>query len=77
MEEKKVTVVNIQNNSGGYNLRGDTLTFESNLGTIAMDLRSGLEVAYTLIDCLGLDYYKDTVEKAEMKIVDMEEGVSH
>lgn len=77
MEDKKVTVVTIGNNTGGYNLVGNTLTFESNLGTIAMDLRSGLEVAYTLIDCLGLNYYSDPVEKAEMKIVDMEEGVSH
>lgn len=76
MEEKKVTVVNIQNNSGGYNLVGDTLTFESNLGTVAMDLRSGLEVAYTLIDCLNLDYYKNTVEDAEMKIVEMEDSIS-
>lgn len=72
-EETKISLVN---NSGGYNLVGDTLTFESNLGTVAMDLRSGLEVAYTLIDCLNLDYYKNTVEDAEMKIVEMEESIS-
>lgn len=76
MEEEKVTLLEIENNSGGSNLAGDKLVFQSNIGTIGMDLRSGLEVAYTLIDCLNLDYYKNTVEDAEMKIVEQEEGVS-
>lgn len=74
--KEEVTKISLVNNSGGYNLVGDTLTFESNLGTVAMDLRSGLEVAYTLIDCLNLDYYKNTVEDAEMKIVEMEDSIS-
>ena len=77
MEEEKVTLLEIENNSGGSNLAGDKLVFQSNIGTIGMDLRSGLEVAYTLIDSLGLDYYKNTVEDAEMKIVEQEEGVSN
>ena len=76
MEKEKVTLLEIENNSGGSNLAGDKLVFQSNIGTIGMDLRSGLEVAYTLIDCLNLDYYKNTVEDAEMKIVEQEEGVS-
>lgn len=76
MEKEKVTLLEIENNSGGSNLAGDKLVFQSNIGTIGMDLRSGLEVAYTLIDSLGLDYYKNTVEDAEMKIVEQEEGVS-
>lgn len=70
---KEVKVINIDNNSGGYNLTGEYLTFSSNIGDIALDLRSGLEVAYTLIDSLNLDYYKNTVEDAEMAIVDKEE----
>lgn len=74
--KEEVTKISLVNNSGGYNLVGDTLTFESNLGTVAMDLRSGLEVAYTLIDCLNLDYYKNTVEDAEMRIVEMEDSIS-
>lgn len=77
MEKEKVTLLEIENNSGGSNLAGDKLVFQSNIGTIGMDLRSGLEVAYTLIDSLGLDYYKNTVEDAEMKIVEQEEGVSN
>lgn len=77
MEKEKVTLLEIENNSGGSNLAGDKLVFQSNIGTIGMDLRSGLEVAYTLIDCLNLDYYKNTVEDAEMKIVEQEEGVSN
>ena len=76
MEKEKVTLLEIENNSGGSNLAGDKLVFTSNIGTIGMDLRSGLEVAYTLIDNLGLDYYKNTLEDAEMKIVEQEEGVS-
>lgn len=75
MEKEKVTILKLT--SGGYNLVQDHLVFDSNIGTIGMDLRSGLEVAYTLIDCLNLDYYKNTVEDAEMKIVDIEEGVTH
>lgn len=77
MEEEKVTLLEIENNSGGSNLAGDKLVFQSNVGTIGMDLRSGLEVAYTLIDSLGLDYYKNTVEDAEMKIVDREESITN
>lgn len=77
MEEEKVTLLEIENNSGGSNLAGDKLVFQSNIGTIGMDLRSGLEVAYTLIDCLNLDYYKNTVEDAEMKIVDREESITN
>ena len=76
MDKEKVTLITIDNNSGGSNLAGDKLVFTSNIGTIGMDLRSGLEVAYTLIDNLGLDYYKNTLEDAEMKIVEQEEGVS-
>lgn len=77
MEKEKVTLLEIENNSGGSNLAGDKLVFQSNIGTIGMDLRSGLEVAYTLIDCLNLDYDKNTVKDAEMKIVEQEEGVSN
>lgn len=75
MSKEEVKIINIDNNSGGYNLMCDHLCFKSNIGDIALDLRSGLEVAYTLIDCLNLDYYKNTVADAEDKIVDLEEGV--
>ena len=76
MDKEKTQIIHIDNNSGGYNLAEDTLVFGSNIGLIGMDLRSALEVAYTLIDCLHLDYYTNTVEDAEMAIVDREEGVS-
>ena len=76
-KEEDITIFKIKNNSGGYNLVEDHLIFESDKGAIAMDLRSGLEVAYTLIDCLNLDYYKNTVEDAEMAIVDREESITN
>lgn len=76
-KEEEVKIINIKNNSGGYNFMCDHLVFDSDMGAIAFDLRSGLEVAYTLIDCLNLDYHKNTVADAEDKIVDIEEGVSH
>lgn len=69
---------------GGYNFVKNKLIFEADIlsidnttGGVCIDLRSGLEVAYTLIDCLNLDYHKNTVADAEDKIVDIEEGVSH
>lgn len=60
---------------GGYNLVQDTLIFSSNIGDIAMDLWSALEVAYTLVDCVGLDYDKHSMQQVEEKIVDREENV--
>lgn len=73
-KDEEVKIIKIEKNSGGYNLMCDHLVFESDIGPIAFDLRGGLEIAYTLIDCINLDYYKNTVADAEDKIVEIEEG---
>ena len=75
-KEGKEDITMLKLTSGGYNLVEDTLVFDSNIGCVAMDLRSGLEVAYTLIDCLNLEYRENTVADAEDKIAEMEDSIS-
>ena len=66
--------IRIKNNSGEYNPIKNILYFESNIGTIALDLKSGLNVVFTLTDCLGLPYKETTLVDIENKIAEFEEG---
>lgn len=75
-------MIEIKLTEGGYNLIKNKLIFEAEILSIdnttsgvCIDLRSGLEVAATLTDCVGLDYKKATINKVEDRIADIEEEI--